>query len=102
MMVSKVVVVEELCVGGVGACEEGGEGVGGVEGDADGDGVDEESDHGFDAGDVGWASGDGGAEGDVGGAGVGGEDEGPGGVDDGVEGEVVGAGHGPQRIGVLP
>ncbi|CAG7628327.1 hypothetical protein E143388_07047 [Rhodococcus opacus] len=91
-----------LCVGGVGVVEEGGEGVGGVEGDADGDGVDEESDHGFDAGDVGWASGDGGAEGDVGGAGVGGEDEGPGGVEDGVEGEVVGAGHGPQPIGVLP
>lgn len=92
------VVEGEVLVGGeggllvLGAGEELVEGFVGVEGDAGGDGVDEESDDVFDVGEFGGSSGDGGAEDEVGLVGEGGEGEGPGGLEEGVEGVAVGAG----------
>ena len=59
--------------------------VAGLVAGADGQGVDEQADHGLGAGQRCRAAGDGGAEDDVGLAAVAGQQEGPGAADDGVE-----------------
>ncbi len=72
-----------------------------VEPDSHRHGVDEDSDHRFDAGDLWRAPGDGGAEDHVFAGGRAGEHDRPGGLDQGVEGGFLLLGHRDQGRGVL-
>ncbi|PSK44951.1 hypothetical protein B0E38_07465 [Streptomyces sp. 111WW2] len=79
-------VVQEAGLFVLEAAEEVAEGFGLVEAGADGQGVDEQADHGLDAGQLGRAAGDGGAEDDVVASGGLGQREGPGALDHRVHG----------------
>ncbi|PSK44036.1 hypothetical protein B0E38_07747 [Streptomyces sp. 111WW2] len=82
-------VVQEAGLFVLEAAEEVAEGFGLVEAGADGQGVDEQADHGLDAGQLGRAAGDGGAEDDVVASGGLGQREGPGTLDHRVHGHAL-------------
>ncbi len=98
---SEVAVVEEGGLLGLEPGEQVPERLRGTQPYADRQGVDEEADHGLDAGNVGVAAGDGGTEDDVRAAGQSAEQDGPQALEHGTDGQPVGPGGGGELFGVL-